>query len=157
MNYYFVIYLIKNIEMHENEFVSLALNFKKQENQKINISYTLRTNIDEILDEEISEEQCKDIISNLTDVLDFYIYSDIAQNPPTIEGYSPDYHHRRVDLIKEINDIPTKNRTYYEFFQDVQRIITVPRDLHFNVEAYKTNKGYEIYYYMTFLPFTFEI
>ena len=82
----------KNIEMHENAFVSLALNFKKQENQKINISYTLRTNIDEILDEEISEEQCKDIISNLTDVLDFYIYSDIAQNPPTIEGYSPDYH-----------------------------------------------------------------
>ena len=147
----------KNIEMHENEFVSLALNFKKQENQKINITYILQSSIDEILDEEISEEQCLNIISNLTDILDFYIYKDIAQNPPTIEGYPPDYHHRRVNLIQEINDISPKNRTFYEFFQDVQRILTVPRDLHFNIEAYQTKKGYVIYYYMAFLPLTFEI
>jgi hypothetical protein len=46
----------KNIEMHENEFVSLAINFERQENQKINISYNLFSSIDEILDEKISKD-----------------------------------------------------------------------------------------------------
>ena len=146
----------KNLEVFENEFVSLALNFERQENQEINISYYQFSLIDEILDDEISEEQCKDIISNLTDVLEIYIYSDIAQNPPNIDGY-PDYHHRKINMKEELENVSTTNRKYYEFFQDVQRILTTTKDLHFSIEAYFTSSGYQIYFYMTYLPFDFEI
>ena len=152
-----LIYLpYKNIEFNNDEFISLTINFEKNENQEINISYFQFSFIDEILDEEISEKQCEYIISNLTDVLDIYIYNDIAQNPPDIDGHD-NYHHRRINLKDEIKQVNKINRTFYEFFQDIQRILTIPKDLHFSIELYKTNQGYMIFYYMAYLPFSFII
>jgi hypothetical protein len=60
-------------------------------------------------------------------------------------------------MKEELENVSTTNRKYYEFFQDVQRILTTTKDLHFSIEAYFTSSGYQIYFYMTYLPFDFEI
>ena len=144
----------KYLEPLKDEFLSLAINF--EENHEIKISYTQFSDIDELLDEKMDKKMCEDIKTNLAKVLDIYVFSDIAQNPPNIEDH-PGYHHKKINLKKEIQNIETENRKYYEFIQEVETILTTTKDLHFNIEPYSTKNGSQIYYYQVFLPFSFAI
>ena len=83
--------LFKNMDLLKDEFLYLSINFEKEQNQDIFISYKQFSDIDEIMDEE-----------------------DIAQNPPEIENIS-NYHHRKINLKEEIGKVSTKNRKFYEF------------------------------------------
>ena len=146
----------KDIDLLENEFISFSVSLERKENQKIYLKYHQFSLLDNIYDEEISEENCTKIIDNLKDVLEIYIYIDIAQNPPDIPNY-PNYHHKPVDLREELDKIPKSNRKFYEFYQDIQRVLCITKDLHFNIYAHATPQGIPFAQYEVKLPFNFEI
>ena len=106
--------LFKNMDLLKDEFLYLSINFEKEQNQDIFISYKQFSDIDEIMDEELSQEKCDQIIKTLKDLLELYVYQDIAQNPPEIENIS-NYHHRKINLKEVIGKVSTKNRKFYEF------------------------------------------
>ena len=72
-------------------------------------------------------EIIKEGISNL--LSDLYAFYEIAKNPPQ-PSFDPNYHNK-VDLKKEINNIQTQNRSLYNFYQDILKILTKTRDGHF--------------------------
>ena len=148
--------LFKGLDLLENEFLSLTINFEKEEAQNINISYKQYSLIDELLDEEVPEEKAKNILKYLQAAIDLYIYKDIAKNPPEFPEF-PNYHHRKVDLKDEIGKISTKNRKYYEFYQEIEKILMTTRDLHFLIGSHKTEGGIQFSQYIAVLPFRFYI
>ena len=120
----------KDINLIENEFLSFSVIIEKEKDQKIIFSYHQYANfIDKYYNEEMKESICKEIINNLTNVLEYYVYLDIAKNPPEIEGH-PNYHHKGIDLQEELSKVSTKNRYFYEFYQEIKRILTSTKDLH---------------------------
>ena len=148
--------LFKGLDLLENEFLSLTINFEKEEDQNIIISYKQYSLIDELLDEEVPEEKAKNILKYLQEAIDLYIYKDIAKNPPEFPEF-PNYHHRKVDLKDEIGKISTKNRKYYEFYQEIEKILLTTRDLHFLIGSHETERGIQFSQYIAFLPFNFYI
>ena len=99
----------KDINLLENEFLSFAVIIHKKQEQKIYASYRQNAkDLEVFLNEEMEESICEKIINNLTNVLEFYVYLDIAQNPPEIEGH-PNYHHKGINLKEELNKVSTKN------------------------------------------------
>ena len=148
--------LFKNIDLLKDEFLYLAINFEKEQNQDIVISYRQFSNLDEIIDEELSQEKCEQIIKTLRDLLELYVYQDIAQNPPEIENIA-NYHHRKINLKEEIGKVSSKNRKFYEFYQEIKAIMSVVRDGHFELWPYETPKGIQVGQYAVYLPFLFVI
>ena len=49
------------------------------------------------------------------------------------------------------------NRKFYEFYQEIEKILTSTRDLHFNIYAHQTPKGIQFGQYFVTLPFNFYI
>ena len=103
------------------------------------------------------------IIKYLKKLIDYYVYTDIAQVPPEIDGLL-NYHHEKINLKEELEKIGNTNYDkYYEFYQDVQKVLTATRDLHFSVIAqnFPNNKSYNnkilFMNIITFLPFNFTI
>ena len=100
-------------------------------------------------------EDCKEFIDFLTKIYELYVYTDIAKNPPNIIGY-PNYHHKKIDLIKEIKNVSIFNRKFYEFYQEINKIISATKDLHFSLSFSNIDKNKDFYYY-AYLPFNFII
>ena len=127
---------------------------------KIKLTYGQKSQIDELLDEELEETYCENVISNLIKVFDAYVYTDIAKRPPDIKDYT-NYHHEKIDLKGVISKVERKNRKFYEFYQEIKKILTSTKDLHFNVELtkYKNKNNVDILFnqYNAFLPFDFTI
>ena len=89
------------------------------------------------------ENEYKTIIESISNLIDkYYVYSEIAKNPPVIKG---------VDLIKELNEIDIKNIKYLDFFNKVQKIIYKTKDAHFSVIFLNITK------YQYFIPFQFDV
>ena len=148
--------VFRNKSLLQNEFISFAIVLERKPGQKIYLEYKQTCLIDKIYDEEMSEENCTKIINNLKDLLDIYVYIDIAKNPPNIENY-PNYHHRPIDLKAELDKVSKSNRKFYEFYQEIEKILTSTRDLHFNIYAHQTPKGIQFGQYFVTLPFNFYI
>jgi len=77
---------------------------------------------DKLITETVSEEYCKAVISNMTKLLkEAYVYSDFYKSPikPTAKEI---YSIEPVDLIAELEAIPTKKRKFYEFLRDIYKI-----------------------------------
>ena len=147
----------KDISLIENEFLSFAVIIHKEQDQKIICSYGQSAGfMDGLYNEKMEESTCKDIINNLENLLEYYVYLDIAKNPPEIEGY-PNYHHKGIDLKEELSKVSTKNRKFYEFYQEITKIIDSPRDDHLAIWAYKTPGGIKFDQYIVHLPFDFII
>ena len=94
----------------------------------------------------ISQEKCEYIKNNLSNFLsDYYAFYEIAKNPPQPD-FDPNYHNK-VDLGKELEQLETKNRDFYSFYQDLIKILSKTRDCHFsldydNIEEYLTKFNY---------------
>ena len=82
-----------------NEFFSFSISIEKNENQIVYFNYEQSSKIDELIDENLEESYCVDIIKNLKNLFEIYVFSDIAKNPPEIEGI-PYYHHEKIDFQK---------------------------------------------------------
>ena len=147
----------KDINLIENEFLSFAVIIQKEKDQKIKFSYRQYADFMEgLYNEEMEESICKEIINNLTNALEYYVYLDIAKNPPDIGGDS-NYHHKGINLQEELNKVSTKNRKFYEFYQEIETILNSPRDNHFRIWAYRTPRGIKFDQYIVHLPFDFII
>ena len=148
--------VFRNKNLLQDEFISFTVILERKPGQKIYLEYKQTCLLDKIYDEEMSEENCTKIINNLKDLLEIYVYTDIAKNPPIIENY-PNYHHKPIDLKAELDKVSKINRKFYEFYQEIEKILTATRDLHFNIFAHQTPKGVQFGQYFVTLPFKFEI
>ena len=138
--------------MGNSGFFSFAINVELGTNNKIYLNYKQFSKIDNLMDEVLTENFCKNVIKNFQDLFEIYVYSDIAKNPPNIDGHS-NYHHEKINIKERFGNLPTKNRKFYEFYQDIQMIISTVRDRHLSIVAYKTPKGIAINQYIADLPF----
>ena len=86
---------------------------------------------------EIDETKAENIIRNISSILNkFYIYKDLAKIPPQIENLE-NYHHEPLDLLGNINNISTKNRTYFSLYQDIHQVLSSVRDMHLGIRMNK--------------------
>jgi hypothetical protein len=89
------------------------------------------------------EKDYLNIISNITELLDYYVYLDIAKNPP--------HNLKKVDLIKEIKSINITNIKLYDFYLNISNILFSVLDAHLRI-SFKQFNNYEYYspvYYFT--------
>ena len=79
-------------------------------------------------------EYIKNTLSNI--FLNLYAFNEIAKNPPQ-PNFDKNYHNK-VDIQKELKQIKSENRSFYEFYQDLKTAITKLRDGHvsFRFEKY---------------------
>ena len=145
---------IKNIKLEEGEkyYISIIIK-KKRDGQQVNLTYYYNKNPIEDLYEDLSEEYITNLISNLTSIINGYVYLDYAQNPDYIENYT----HRPVDLISELNSINKKDRKFYEFYQEIKQILGAVMDLHFHFRAFKTPTKNSIDKIQACIPFSFYV
>ena len=122
-----------------NFFSFLIKVTKIQSNQEIKVKnyyyYTNNNIISESMNEPMDYNYRHQIIKYLKELINYYVYTDIAQVPPEVDGH-PNYHHEKINMTKELENIEGKNyNKYYEFYQDIQKVLTSTRDLHFSVTA----------------------
>ena len=87
-------------------------------------SQELKPNLNELYIP-VDSDYMQSIISNLTIMLDSYVYLDIIKNPPNNL-------HDKIDLKQELNEINTsEQRPFYEFYRDFRKITTKVKDIIF--------------------------
>ena len=142
----------KYIELSNDEFLSIYINLEKHESNTIKISYETFSEINELLDLNIAKDECERIIKYLSNIFELYVFNDIAKNPPKIYN---NYHHEKINLIERIKKVETNSRNFYDFYQEVLKIVTSTRDQHLNIILTKLNASYLNYEF--YLPFNFKI
>ncbi len=94
------------------------------------IKYTFDEVVNKINDVPYNSTDYDNIILNILEALEnHYVFFDIAKVPPI--DIEP------VDLVSKFKSINTKNITFYEFYQQVSRIINSLKDLHTKVNFFK--------------------
>ena len=90
-----------------------------------------------------TEKEYRNIISNISELLEYYVYLDIAKNPPNSLP--------KVDLIKEIKSINIEKLKFYDFYLKISNILFSVQDAHLRI-SFKQLDNYEyyspIYYYI---------
>ena len=115
----------------EYQIFEIVLNQEQLDND-IYLSYN-PTSYYEYLHKPIDEKTCEYIIGNISSILNkYYIYKDIAKNPPEIEGL-PNYQHQPIDLLGSLRNITKINRTHFNFYQDIFKVISTVRDGHLSI------------------------
>ena len=81
----------------------------------------------------ISQQKCESIKNSFSKILhEYYAFYEIAKSPPQPD-FDPNYHNI-VDLNEELNQLNTKNRDFYSFYQDLNKIIAKTKDFHFSFD-----------------------
>ena len=107
-----------------------------------------------IISEQVSEEYCNNVIGNLTALInEGYVYSDFLKAP---KQPKPNYFNK-MDIIKELEDINTNNRTFYDFYGDIQRIIGKTDDGHFALFSMETPNKTVLSDYYFCIPFLYYV
>ena len=111
---------------------------------------------EELIQEKVSEEYCKDVIDNIIGILkEGYVYLDFLQAPKQPEGKT-DYI-EKVNLTSELNQINTTNRTFYDFYADIQNVLNKARDVNLQIRANKTPNNTKFGNYYFCIPFKYYI
>ena len=109
-------------------------------------SQELKPNLNELYIP-VDSDYMQSIISNLTIILDSYVYLDIIKNPPNNL-------HDKIDLKQELNEINTsEQRPFYEFYRDFRKITSKVKDIHLLSMA----SFQKLSYYIAYIPFLFYI
>ena len=146
----------KNIELIENEFFSFSVNVEFEQNQKVFLYYKQESELSSLIDEKLEKEYCEEVKKNLKELFELYVFTDIAKSPPIIEGH-PNYHHEPINIQKSLENISCENRYFYEFYQEVMKILTSTKDRHLTICSFKSPKGIIFEQYEAVLPFYFVI
>ena len=110
----------------------------------------------ELISEKVSEEYCNQVINNMTAILnEGYVYLDFLKSPKQPEGY--DDYIPKVDLISELNSINKKNRTFYDFYRDIENVLEKTRDGHFNIYARITPNNFLLNSSYFCIPFLYSL
>ena len=116
---------------------------------KLNLSKTDRR--------KVTEEYCTEVIKNIVALLkEGYIYLDFYKSPikpKADESYSID----PIDLVGELEAIPTKDRKFYEFVRDIRKIIRKTGDEHLNFYPENSPGGLNLGLCVFSLPFQFDV
>ena len=152
--------LYKYFDPQDEEYLSFTIFIDKKENQNILISYELfhvfPKEIYNILYRLYDFEKFKGIKNIFEDLFNIYVYTDIAQNPPKIPGFT----HEKINLNQKLNELYSRieeddsNESpihLYELYHDLKQLTCLTKDLHFNFQLK------ELMLYKAFLPFTFVI
>ena len=113
---------------------------------------------EKLINEEVPEEYCTAVISNITKLLEEgYVYLDFYKSPKKPEG-NEIYDIESLDLIKQLEDIPRTNRKFYDFYRDICKIIKKTGDHHLSFTVgrspiNKINLGFSYYD----IPFRFKV
>ena len=142
--------IYKDISLKEREYFTLSIGLNYDKTKVIYLDYKQFSDIDPLLDEELTEIYCNKVIKNFQDLFEIYVYSDIAKNPPNDV-------HEKININERLSKISTKNRYFYEFYQDIETIIGAVKDRHLNIVGEKTPKGIPLVQYFAHLPFNFKI
>ena len=130
----------KQLEQGEKYYI-FFIGAKLRHDQVIQLTVKYENNPIEDLYEIIDETYARDVISNLTSIIEYgYIYNDIVKNPPEPTGLN-NYVHQAVNFTKALNDIKIKDRKFYDFYRDIREILGTPRDLHFRFYGLNTPSG----------------
>ena len=140
----------------KDEFLSFTLKVEKELDQDVFISYRQISLFSALLDEKLDKAYCENVTNYLNELFDLYIFTDIAKNPPNVEGIE-NYHHKKIDIKRELSNVKTENRYFYEFYQEVMTIISTLKDLHLSLYAEYTPKKIPFIQYQVHLPFNFVI
>ena len=76
-------------------------------------------------------EYYNEVIDNLEKVLDYYVYIELAKNPP--QPFFDNSYYPKVDTYKRLEVIRsslTNETNYYDFFRDIRKLIDNYRDAH---------------------------
>ena len=105
----------------------------------------------------VTEEYCTEVIKNIVALLkEGYIYLDFYKSPikpKADESYSID----QIDLVGELEAIPTKDRKFYEFVRDIRKIIRKTGDEHLNFYPENSPGGLNLGLCAFSLPFQFDV
>ena len=105
---------------------------------------------EKLINEEVSEEYCTAVISNITKLLEEgYVYLEFYKSPIKQKA-NESYDIESLDLIKKLEAIPKTNRKFYDFYRDIYKIIKKTGDHHlsFDVEFSPVNNiDLDDYYY----------
>ena len=94
------------------------------------IKYTFDEVVNKINDVPYNSTDYDNIILNILEALEnHYVFFDIAKVPPI--DIEP------VDLVSKFKSINTQNITFYEFYQQVSKIIISLKDIHTKVYFFK--------------------
>lgn len=112
---------------------------------------------EKLINETVSEEYCKAVISNITKLLkEVYIYSDFYKSPISPTAHEI-YSIEPIDLIKELEAIPTKDRKFYEFIRDIYKIQRKTRDGHLGFLCHKSPSGISLRVNLFMTPYSFDV
>ena len=119
------------------------------------VLYNCENIYEELTNETVTEEYCNNVIGNMTKLInETYIYLDYFKAPiQDKNNYAT-----KIDIIKELNNIKTNNRNFYEFYRDIIDIIGKTNDGHFTFSYYPSeiiNTPINLYYLC--VPLRFEI
>ena len=90
---------------------------------------------EKLINEEVSEEYCTAVISNITKLLEEgYVYLEYYKSPKKLKG-NEIYDIEVLDLIEQLEDIPRTNRKFYDFYRDIVKIIKKTGDNHLSFTA----------------------
>ena len=96
---------------------------------------------------EVDSIYMNNIITNLTLLLEGYVYLDIVKIPPNSK-------HQKVNLIEELKKINiSSNKPFYEFFREIRRVIGLVKDVHLEIMSLNN----QALNYTACIPFSFEI
>ena len=143
------------LESNEKYYINLVF-IKSNPEQKIKIILTNYENIIETLYEPIDKNYIDNVISNLTNILQNYVFLDIIKNPPAPEGH-PDYVHKPVHLINDLNNIKKTDRKFYNFYQEIRKNLGATRNLQLKIYALSSTKKTNIGPMTAWLPFSFNV
>ena len=102
----------------------------------------------------LTEEYITNVISNLTSIINAYVFLDIAQNPKIFKTSHST--HSPIDLIDTLEKVKKENRNFYEFYREIREILGTVRDMHFNIYSSGLPNG-EIFYASACIPFSFIV
>ena len=110
---------------------------------------------EELFNQRVSEEYINKLIGNITELIkEGYVFYDFYKAPKQPRpGYIP-----KMDLVEELNKIKRTNRTFYDFYRDVQDIISRTGDGHFNIYyTYSQEVGLNFADYYFCIPFYYNV
>ena len=110
----------------------------------------------QLISEKVSEEYCNQVINNMTTILnEGYVYLDFLKAPKQPDGYE-DYI-PKVDLISELNAIKRTDRTFYDFYRDIENVLERTRDGHFSMYARVSPGNFPLNQSYFCIPYTYSL
>jgi hypothetical protein len=109
-----------------------------------------------LITENVTEEYCDNIISNLTSALnDAYVYTDFLKGPIQQKGFQ--VYDDQIDVIGELNNIEKKNRRFYDFYRDILKTLSKTKDGHLAFIGSQTPKNFSLFWCVFCVPFRYYV